>query len=689
MRRSISIFSLALLVCLLAAALPAARAADEPAPSEEAQPTIGISKELGDAIANQASQVKTQFETKARLLFQRAPLGFDWQTAEHIYQLLIETPAKIPQLMNQAVEQTRLLGVVGSALIALFIMALVYSVFGQRRVMARIEGAMQPLTSRVPDSIYRYVLPAIRVVIAALLPIILFAAYAAIHALITYEAQWFILVGRLIRIWAIAALVIGLLRQMLVHDLFTVTKQHGKKLFRVARLVVIYCTLLLIAFRTAQSLGVRQDVLALLQFVISISIVLALFLLMLKKKALMSLLPDLPHRSYQRFSNLFQRFYIPIVLLSLVLALLWSIGYRTLGRVLLVKIWASAGAYIAIMVIYHLLRKALELRHAKADTSNEAAVLVYKSLKSLLVYCTTIASVLVVLNLLGLLGLIEQAMSFPVFQMGKTAVTLWIIVKAGLIITAFVFLSRLSQAYLDYRVYPAVGIEPGLGYALNTSLKYMMLGIGVLVALNVVGLDLKFLLVFAGAIGIGVGMGMQNIIGNVISGFTIIFGGKLRKGDWIEVGGTMGVVTDIYLRATKVRTRDDIEYLIPNSEFISGVLVNYSLGSPLIRIDVPVGVTYSADPRQVEQILLDVAKKEPLVHKRTPPTVRFVEFGDSSINFQLLIWIDVRKTPRRLVRSNLYFAIFEALDKAGIEIPFPQRDIHVRSMVPPSTEGES
>ena len=169
---------------------------------------------------------------------------------------------------------------------------------------------------------------------------------------------------------------------------------------------------------------------------------------------------------------------------------------------------------------------------------------------------------------------------------------------------------------------------------------------------------------------------------NVISGFTLIFGGKLRKGDWIEVAGTMGMVTDIHLRATKVRTRDNIEYLIPNTEFISGTLVNYSLGSPLIRIAVPVGVSYDADPRLVSRILLDAAAKDPLVSKEKTPVVRFVEFGDSAINFELLIWINVRTTPRRKVRSDLYFAIFEALAQAGIEIPFPQRDIHVRSAVP-------
>ena len=164
---------------------------------------------------------------------------------------------------------------------------------------------------------------------------------------------------------------------------------------------------------------------------------------------------------------------------------------------------------------------------------------------------------------------------------------------------------------------------------------------------------------------------------NIISGFTIIFGGKIRKGDWIEVGETLGVVTDIYLRATKIRTRDHIEYLIPNSDFISNTIVNYSLSSPMIRIDLLVGVSYDADPRKVESILLAVAEKEPMVESFKKPAVRFVEYADNSINFELLIWIDVQKTPRRRVKSALYFAIFEEFKKAGIEIPFPQRDIHI------------
>ncbi len=185
------------------------------------------------------------------------------------------------------------------------------------------------------------------------------------------------------------------------------------------------------------------------------------------------------------------------------------------------------------------------------------------------------------------------------------------------------------------------------------------------------------------------GIGLQNIAANIISGFSIIFGGRIRKEDWIEIGSTLGVVTDIHLSATKIRTRDNIEYLIPNANLISGTIVNYSLSSPLIRINLDVGVSYNADPKTVETILLAAAAEEPMVEKVQPPGVRFVGFGDNSIDFQLLFWINVKKTARRKVRSALYFSIFRRLAEKGIEIPFPQRDIHIKSAAtPPEAENK-
>jgi len=169
---------------------------------------------------------------------------------------------------------------------------------------------------------------------------------------------------------------------------------------------------------------------------------------------------------------------------------------------------------------------------------------------------------------------------------------------------------------------------------------------------------------------------------NVISGFSIVFGRKIRKDDWIQVGETRGVVTDIYLRASRVRTRDNIEYLIPNSEFMTQTIVNYTLSSPLIRVHIPVGVSYDADPEKVRQILLEVAAANPNVSRHRKPEVFFDAYGDSSLNFDLLVWMDLQHIGEKRLRSELYYKIFEALKKAGIEIPFPQRDLHIRSGLP-------
>lgn len=642
-------------------------------------PSISLSEDVGDTVVKEAVRVKEEFEKQARSLFERTPLGWNWETIEYLYAWGLVLPNKIPAVINHIMEQSRVLGAVGSLIMLTFIGAVLYSLIGQSRVLARIEKNVQPLMANIPEAVYPFFLSALRIVVAALIPLILLGAFMLIDAMIRYQQPWFQLTGRLLGLWAIGALIIGLLRESLTRDLFLVTTRYGKTIFRWARLALLYILVGIAVFWGAEAFQLRNDVLALLKFAISMSVVFVLFLLSLKKNSLLSLLPDLPYRSYQSFVKALGNYYYPLIFLSLLTAVLWCFGYKQLGRVVLVKAWYTGAAYVFIMLGYHTIKGWLQKWSQKIDPSDETAQFLARSIKTLLLYATVLTTVIIILNLLGLLHPLQRIMSFPVVKLGNTQVTFWIIIKAILILLAFVFASRLLQAYLDYKVYPAVGIDPGLGYAMNTSVKYSSFVIGFLISLKMVGIDLRFLLVFAGALGIGIGLGLQNMAANVISGFTIIFGGKIRKGDWIDVGGTLGVVTDIFLRATKIRTRDNIEYLIPNSKFISDTIINYSLSSPMIRIELPVGVSYNADPREVEKILLQVAKNEPLVSADEEPTVRFVEYADSSINFELLIWIDVRKTPRRRVRSALYFAIFEEFEKAGIEIPFPQRDIHIRS----------
>jgi small-conductance mechanosensitive channel len=266
-----------------------------------------------------------------------------------------------------------------------------------------------------------------------------------------------------------------------------------------------------------------------------------------------------------------------------------------------------------------------------------------------------------------------------VLKIGQSHLSFWIIVKAVLILLFFIFMSRMLQAYLDYRVYPALGVDAGPGYAINTIIRLAFFAVGLLIALNTVGVDLGFFLVFAGAIGVGIGLGLQSMAANLIAGFIIIFSGKVRKGDWIQVDNGIGVVTDIHLVSTRVRTRGNLEYLIPNSNLVSNTIVNYSLSSPLVWTSLSVGVSYDSNPMDVERILLQVAAKEPMVHPHEKPRVIFSEFADSSLNFDLAFCFDVRAYAERVVKSNLYFAIFEEFKRAGIEIPFPQRDVHVRT----------
>jgi len=641
--------------------------------------SVAISGEMGNVMISEATKVKEEFQQKARSLFKRRPLGWDLNTITYLYELALSLPGRIPDFTRFVIEQSKVLGAIGSILLFVFFVGIFYSLLGQRRVMALVERKVEPLTAYIPEATYPFVISGIKVVVSALIPLLLLGAFALINAMIVYSAVWFQLVGRLLGLWAVGALLLRLLKESLTGNLFKATAQYGRTIYRWARLALLYAIFGMVAYWTVQAFEIREDVLALLRFAISVSITVVLLILHLNKKAFMSLLPKLPIPSYMNFRRLLEKYYFPLLIVSFLAALLWCFGYRSLGRLVLVKIWFTGAAFVLIMLFYQMLQRFLNEWLQGLDRADEDARVFIGALRSIIKYATVLAILIVVLNMLGILNPLQRLMSFPIFRLGDTTITFWLIVLAILILLVVVYVSRLVQAYFDYKVYPSFGVDPGLGYAINTVFKYISFGIGILIALNILGINLRFLLVFAGAIGVGVGFGLQNMAANVISGFTIIFGGKIRKGDWIEVQSMMGEVMDIYLRATKVRTRDNIEYLVPNSNIISNIMVNYSLSSPLIRIDLPVGVSYSADPRQVEKILLAAAENEPLVNNTPRPAVRFIEYADSSINFELLIWIDVRKTPRRKVKSNLYFDIFEEFAKAGIEIPFPQRDVHIRS----------
>ena len=192
-------------------------------------------------------------------------------------------------------------------------------------------------------------------------------------------------------------------------------------------------------------------------------------------------------------------------------------------------------------------------------------------------------------------------------------------------------------------------------------------------------LDLSALAVIVGGLGIGIGFGLQNVVSNFISGLIILAERPIALGHRIEVGSVAGQVTRINLRSTTVVTNDNITIIVPNSNFITNAVTNWSYGDPKVRMRLPVGVAYGSDVEKLRTLLLEVAAENAATLEEPAPAVRFLGFGDSALNFELAIWtIDMAQSPTRF-RSELYFAIERKLREHKIEIPFPQRDLHLRS----------
>jgi small-conductance mechanosensitive channel len=197
------------------------------------------------------------------------------------------------------------------------------------------------------------------------------------------------------------------------------------------------------------------------------------------------------------------------------------------------------------------------------------------------------------------------------------------------------------------------------------------------------GLNLNSLVVVGGALGIGVGLGLQAIVSNFVAGLILLLEQPIKLGDRIEVGNTYGDVVRLRARSTWIRTNDNVVVIVPNSEFINQSVTNWTATDRQVRISLPLGTSYDSDPKKVREVILKVASTHADVLPDPPPEVIFTDFGDSSLNFQLRVWtIQQVQSPARL-KSDLYFAIFEAFRIEKIEIPFPQRDLHLRSVAEP------
>ena len=268
------------------------------------------------------------------------------------------------------------------------------------------------------------------------------------------------------------------------------------------------------------------------------------------------------------------------------------------------------------------------------------------------------------------------------------------IVPSKILVSLFVFAiivisTGWVKSQLEYSWLPKTSMERGGREAVVTITGYVMFTIAALVALSVAGFDFSNIAIIAGALSVGIGFGLQNIVNNFVSGLILLFERPVRKGDWIQVGTTEGYVKDIRIRSTRIITFDRSDVIVPNSELISNQVTNFMLDNIRGRAIVSVGVAYGSDTEKVRQILTRVAEENELVVKdgtSPQPLILFRGFGDSSLDFELRVHLyDV---DRRLSTiSNLNFAIDKAFREEGIEIPFPQRDVHVKDL-PEKAKGD-
>jgi len=267
---------------------------------------------------------------------------------------------------------------------------------------------------------------------------------------------------------------------------------------------------------------------------------------------------------------------------------------------------------------------------------------------------------------------------FVLFKIQNVGITISHLVVAVIAVLLSLVVSKLIRSSLRNQVFKKLNIDEGLEYTLLRLVHFLILFIGVYIGLNTVNIPLGAILGLFAVIGVGIGFGLQNLTSNFISGIILLLERPVKVGDRLEISGVWGDVKHVNLRTTLIETPDGISVIVPNSKLLENEVINYSYGNPKIRLQVPVGIAYGSDCQKAAEVLVQVALDNKRVLVEPKPKAWFREFGDSSLNFMLLFWIP-NAVEKFDVISEINYAIDAGFRKNGIEIPFPQRDLHLRS----------
>ena len=260
---------------------------------------------------------------------------------------------------------------------------------------------------------------------------------------------------------------------------------------------------------------------------------------------------------------------------------------------------------------------------------------------------------------------------------GDVTITVSAILSALAVVVVTWLVTKVVRFVLDHEILPRLDLRTGVPIAISTIVGYVLVVTGFVLAMAALGIDLTKVTLLAGALGIGVGLGLQSVVSNFASGLILMLERPINVGDQIDVGGVVGEVKRIGVRSSTIRTAQGAEVIVPNADLASKQVTNWTLSDRARRYEIDVGVAYGSDPARVLRLLEGAAAEVPEVQKVPPPRALFTGFGDSSLDFRLFAWVESVDIGLQ-AQNGLRMAILRALDAAGIAIPFPQRDLHIR-----------
>jgi small-conductance mechanosensitive channel len=377
---------------------------------------------------------------------------------------------------------------------------------------------------------------------------------------------------------------------------------------------------------------------------------------------------------------------IRVGLVLLAASLLASVvGYVSLAQVLglstLLGTFVAAALYCVVRVLTLILSTVLHTNSARAllEMRTDAVERWGGRLLGVAASFLWLRATLRLLTIYdGVMRALSDLLEHPI-GFGRVHFTLGGALSVVLILLFGYVLANAFTFFLKKIVLPKLPLERGLPFAISTIAYYLLLLLVVGAALSAAGVELNKFTVLTGALGVGLGFGLQNIVNNFVSGLILLFERPIHVGDTVDVGGLVGIVRRIGARSSTILTFDGAEVILPNSNLIANQVINWTLSSGLRRVNVPVGVAYGTDPERVIKLLLGVAESHPGILVERPPMAFFLGFGESALKFELRFWCDQQDTWFQL-QSDVTIAVAKVLREAGIEIPFPQRDIHVRGV---------